>query len=69
MLELKELVEQKEFVPVERIQEIQKGEKLNQKIQELNMRMLFNPRYYEEKEKYLINLNVLKANYYYMRIY
>lgn len=68
LLELKEWAETKEFAHVKRIPEIHKGKKLNRKMRELHVRMLYNPRYCDEKEKYVINLNALKANYNFGRI-
>jgi hypothetical protein len=63
VLELKEWAEKKEIALIERIKESHKGEKLNQRMRDLHLRMLFNRRYYEEKEKYLINLNALRGYY------
>ena len=63
LLELKEWAELKESVLVKRIQDIHRGEKLNQKMRESKVSMLYNPSYCEEKERYLINLNALKAHY------
>ena len=63
LLELKELAEERESARLERSQELEKEEKPNQKLRELNVSMLYNPRYYEEREKNKLNLNVLKAYY------
>jgi hypothetical protein len=68
LLELKEWAEEKEFSQVKRIPEIHKGRKLNRRMRELHVRMLYNPRYSDEKEKYIIDLNALKAKYNFGRI-
>ncbi|MFX1426412.1 MAG: hypothetical protein ACFFBE_08160 [Promethearchaeota archaeon] len=69
MLELKELAEKKEFVLVKRYKDIHNGEKLNQNMRDLHLRMIFNHRYYEEKEKLLINLDFLREYYSIGQIY
>lgn len=40
-----------------------KEEKLNRKMRKLQMSMLYNPRYLEEKESYAINLDALRSYY------
>ena len=63
LLELKELAEERESARLERSQELEKEEKPNQKLRELNVSMLYNPRYIEERERYLTNVNVLRVSY------
>lgn len=36
-------------------------EKSNRKLRELQVSMLYNPRYFEEKESYKVNLNGLRS--------
>ncbi|MFX1281843.1 MAG: hypothetical protein ACFFA3_21010, partial [Promethearchaeota archaeon] len=40
-----------------------KEEKLNRKMRKLQMSMLYNPRYLEEKESYKVNLDALRSYY------
>lgn len=63
MLELKELAEYRESVRLERIQELANEKIQNQRLRELNVSMLYNPRYIEERERYLANLNALRVSY------
>jgi len=63
LLELKELAENRESVRLERIQELANEKIQNQRLRELNVSMLYNPRYIEERERYLANLNVLRVSY------
>ena len=63
MLELKELAEKRESARLERTQELANEKIQNRRLRELNVSMLYNPRYYEEREKNKLNLNVLKAYY------
>lgn len=63
LLELKELAEKRESARLERTQELANEKIQNRKLRELNMSMLYNPRYIEERERYLTNLNVLRVSY------
>jgi len=63
MLELKELAENRESVRLERTQELANEKNQNRRLRELNVSMLYNPRYVEERERYLTNLNALRVSY------
>jgi hypothetical protein len=63
LLELKEWAEEKDSVVVENYQEYNGEEKPNRKLRELQVSMLHNPRYREEKESYAVNLKALRSYY------
>ncbi|MBA7554915.1 hypothetical protein ES705_47554 [subsurface metagenome] len=63
LLELKELAEKRESARLERTQELANEKIQNRRLRELNVSMLYNPRYIEERERYLTNLNVLRVSY------
>ena len=67
LLELKEWAKEKDSVVVEIYQDDKedsiKEEKQNRKFRELQINMLYNPRYREEKELYAINLDALRSYY------
>jgi len=63
LLNLEELAENREPVRLERAQELANERKQNQRLRELNVRMLYNPRCLEERERYLANLNALREAY------
>ena len=67
LLELKEWAKEKDSVVVEIYQAEKKDsireEKQNRKFRELQLNMLFNPRYREEKESYAVNLDALRSYY------
>ncbi|MFW9875808.1 MAG: hypothetical protein ACFFG0_22110 [Candidatus Thorarchaeota archaeon] len=65
MFELKELEESREYGELGSTQEIANEKNQNQRLRELNVSMLYNLRYHEEKEKYLTNLNALRVYYNY----
>ena len=67
LLELKEWVKEEGSVVVETYQDDKedsiKEEKQNRKFRELQLNMLYNPRYQEEKEAYTVNLDALRSYY------
>jgi len=63
LLELEEWVEEKDSVMVESYQENNGEVKPNRKLRELQVSMLYNPRYKEEKESYAVNLEALRSYY------
>ena len=63
LLELKEWAEEKDSVMVENYQEYEREKKPNRRLRELQVSMLYNPRYREEKESYAVNLKALRAHY------
>lgn len=63
LLELKELAEKRESVRLEKTQELVNEKIQNRRLRELNVSMLYNPRYIEERERYITNLNVLRISY------
>lgn len=67
LLELKEWAKEKDSVVVEIYQDERKDsireEKPNQKLRELQINMLYNPRYREEKKSYAVNLDALRSYY------
>lgn len=50
LLELKELAEKRESARLERTQELANEKIQNRRLRELNVSMLYNPRYIEERE-------------------
>ncbi|MBY8989309.1 MAG: hypothetical protein KGD58_01015 [Candidatus Lokiarchaeota archaeon] len=67
MLKLKEWAKEEGSVVVEIYQDDKedsiKEEKQNRKFRELQLNMLYNPRYKEEKESYTVNLDALRSYY------
>ena len=63
LLELKEVAEKRESARLERTQELANEKNQNRRLRELNMSMQYNPRYVEERERYLTNRNVLRVSY------
>ena len=63
LLELEEWVEEKDPVMVESYQENNGEVKPNRKLRELQVSMLYNQRYKEEKESYAVNLEALRSYY------
>jgi hypothetical protein len=63
LLELKELAENREYIRLGRNQELANEKNQNRRLIELNVNMLYNHRYLEVKERYLINLNALRVYY------
>jgi len=61
LLELKVWVEDRDSVLGEKYQEYNGEEKSNRKLRELQVNMLYNPRYLEEKESYAVNLDALRS--------
>jgi hypothetical protein len=61
LLELKELAENGESAKLEKAQELAKEK--NKRIRELIVSLQYNLRYYEERERYKIKANALKAYY------
>jgi len=65
--ELKKWAKEEDSVVDEIYQDDEKNdigeEKLNRKFRELQINMLYNPRYREEKKSYKVNLDALKAYY------
>jgi hypothetical protein len=67
LLELKEWAKEKDSV-VDEIYQAEKKEsireeKQNRKFRELQLNMLYNPRFKEEKESYAVNLDALRSYY------
>lgn len=50
-------------VVVKIYQDDRREEKPNHKLRELQISMLYNPRYLEEKESYAVNLDALRSYY------
>ena len=61
LLKLKEWVEERDSVLGENYQDYNGEEKSNRKLRELQVSMLNNPRYPEEKELYKANLDSLRS--------
>jgi CRISPR/Cas system endoribonuclease Cas6 (RAMP superfamily) len=63
LLELKEWAEEIDSVMVKNYQEYKREEKPNRKLRELQIIVMYNPRYLEEKESYAVNLDALRSYY------
>lgn len=67
LLELKVWAKEEDSVVGETYQDDKedsiKEEKQNRKFRELQLNMLYNPRYKEEKEAYKVNLDALRSYY------
>ena len=65
LLKLEEWAEEKDSVMViiyeDKRRDSIREEKPNRKLRELQVSMLYNPRYLEEKESYVVNLKALRS--------